>query len=126
MGQWMMTFQAEERDCTRRVCSCIGAAFSSHPSKAFTPARNYLTCMPDLDGAIDSSPRRLSKSNGGGIAVYFKTTGFNTLKQPSQLWGAPMKDDGSSFAKDPVKLLDQTASWEMRDGIGCMEAPALL
>ena len=135
---YMMTFQAEEKDCRRQVCTCVGAAFAPHPSQPFVPgdkpvmirnkkraatvSRTHIscrctsaacprpptnadtadlpiyglcsafcagvhrvrftrpvTCMPQLDGAIDASPRRLAAANGGGLALYWKSTGFNTL-----------------------------------------------
>lgn len=67
---FMMTFQAEQRECNRRVCTCIGAAFAPHPSQPFVPADTPVTCMPQLDGAIDSSPRRLAMADGAGTSVH--------------------------------------------------------
>ena len=68
-GSWMMTFQAESRGCDRNVCTCVGAAFAPHPAGPFDPAPEPLTCMPEHDGAIDSSPRRLAAADGGGLAL---------------------------------------------------------
>ena len=63
---------------------------------------------------------------GGGLLVYWKSTGHNTLSEPSQLWAANLSVDGTALASRPVNLLNQTAAWEARDGVGCIEAPAML
>lgn len=122
-GGYLMTFQAEEANCSRPVCSCIGAAVAKHPSGPYHPMHHPITCMAKEDSAIDSSPRQIPSA--GGLHIYFKSTGWNTLQRPSQLWGAQMHDNGT-LASEPVNLLNQTAEWEAKDHIGCIEAPAML
>jgi len=121
---YLMTFQAEEKNCTRPVCTCIGAAHASHPAGPYAPTSAPITCMEENDGAIDSSPRQIS-GRGGGLHVYWKSTGWNSLERPSQLWGARLHGNGT-LASEPVNLLNQTAAWEAKDGVGCIEGPALL
>ena len=62
-----------------------------------------------------------------GLVMYYKTTGFNTVAHPAQLWVVRLEADGSALAAgfDPVNLLNQTEKWEAKDGIGCIEAPAM-
>jgi len=124
-GGWMMTFQGEEANCHRAVCTCIGAAFATslHVGVTIAPAPKPLTCMAELDGAIDSSPRVLPS---GEVVVYWKSTGFNSIARPSQLWVSRLAPDGSTLVGAPINLLNQTAPWEARGGVGCAEAPALL
>jgi hypothetical protein len=119
---FLMTFQAEQRGCTRSVCTCIGAGLGLHPGQPFEPNAEPITCMASLDGAIDSSPRRLKD---GSLAVYFKTTGFNTAERPSSLWAVRISEGGAMLS-EPALLLNASEAWETRDGIGCIEGPALL
>ncbi len=123
-GKFVMTFQGDARNCNRSVCTCIGAAVADSPGGPFTPALEPLTCMPEHNGAIDASPRRLLPS--GQLVVYFKSTGFNTLALPSQIWVARLTREGTALASDPINLLNQTEEWEAKNGIGCIEAPAML
>lgn len=37
-----------------------------------------------------------------------------------------LAQDGSGLASHPTNLINQTAPWEARNGVGCIEAPALL
>lgn len=120
---YVMSFQAEQRNCSRQICTCIGVAFADHPAGPFTPAATPMTCMPGHNGAIDSSIRRLDSDV---LAMYWKSTGYNTLARPAQLWAAKLTEDGSALASSPINLVNQTAQWEAHDGIGCIEAPSLL
>ena len=138
-GRLMITFQAVPRGpCAQTVCRCIGAAFSmAKPANVrltFTPAATPLTCAPALNGAIDGSLRwwrRVGaeddgKSFGGDLLLlYFKTTGQNTLARPAQIWVAHVASDGSALQGNPINLLNQTEQWEARNGVGCVEAPAM-
>eukprot|EP00935_MAST-01C_sp_MAST-1C-sp1_P001169 g1169.t1 len=74
----------------------------------FKPVDEVVVCMPEQNYVVDANPRKLAS---GEHVLYFKSTGFNTLQRPAMLW---------------VNLLNQTQQWEARNGMGCIEAPALL
>lgn len=124
-GHWAMLFQMPHKDCQRRVCSCIGAATAIHPADPFVPAPEPVVCAPEHDGAIDASVRRLTD---GTLALFYKTTGYNTLARPAQLWGQLLNTSGTAMlpGSTPVNLLNQTEEWEASDGVGCTEAPAMV
>lgn len=70
-----------------------------------------------------------------GLALYWKSTGFNTLAAPAQLWAAQLKVTWSPNSgrptnallhNTPTNLLNQTAQWEANNGIGCIEAPSMV
>lgn len=123
---WVMFYQMPRKHCTSRVCSCVGVATAPEPSATFKPAAQPLVCALDEDGAIDANPRRLVD---GRLALYWKTTGYNTLAKPSRLWVRELDASvGTRFASgsSAINLLNQTEQWEAQHGVGCAEAPALL
>ena len=122
---FVIYFQAVLAGCHGEPCSCIGAATSQSPSQPFVPADEPLVCMPELRYVVDGSP----KLYGGKLYLYWKSTGFDTLDAPSQLWVQELDPDtGLAFTSGsaPVNLLNQTEHWEARNGIGCIEAPSML
>ena len=85
--------------------------------------------MRGRDGTMEGEVEgRIAATEGmAGLVMYYKTTGFNTVAHPAQLWVVRLEADGSALAAgfDPVNLLNQTEKWEAKDGIGCIEAPAM-
>ena len=71
---------------------------------------------------------RNSDGKGAGTPLFWKSTGYNTLVQPAQLWARPLGGSGTSFnaGSSAVNLLNQTELWEASGGIGCTEAPAMV
>lgn len=124
-GGWAMYFQMPQKDCHRNVCSCVGAALAAHPGDAFVPAAEPVVCAASQDGAIDASGRRLAD---GTLALFWKTTGYNSLARPARLWGQLLDGGGTSLiAGSPAaNLLNQTEEWEASGGVGCAEAPAMV
>ena len=125
-GDWMIYFQANPRDCERPPCGCIGAAKSDSAGGPFVPTIEPVVCMPEEHGLVDGSARRIALGADVATVLYFKSTGFNTLARPARLWAVVLTDDGARLKGAPVNLLNQTATWEARNGIGCIEAPAML
>ena len=121
--KWVIFYQLQKKGCHSGVCSCIGSATSSHPSQPFKPVDEVVVCMPEQNYVVDANPRKLAS---GEHVLYFKSTGFNTLQRPAMLWGARLNAEGTAIASSPVNLLNQTQQWEARNGMGCIEAPALL
>jgi hypothetical protein len=79
--------------------------------------------MENENYVVDANPRKLAD---GQMLLYFKSTGFNTVQHPAQLWVAKLDSKGTTMTSSPINLVNQTASWEARNGVGCIEAPALL
>lgn len=126
-GTWVIYFQANPRGCESPPCGCIGSARAASAGGPFVPAPEAVVCMPQERGLVDGSARRLALGESGELStvLYFKSTGFNTLARPARLWAAVLSDDGTRVAQAPLNLLNQTSTWEARNGIGCIEAPAL-
>lgn len=122
-GKWVLFFQDVAANATGDPRSCIGAAISDSPHTPFVAEPEAMVCMPEHRHVVDASPRMID----GQLYLYWKSTGSNTLQKPSELWGAKLASDGLSFAGPWVgPLLQQTESWEARNGLGCVEAPAIL
>lgn len=130
-GEWMIYYQADPKDCEQRPCGCIGAARSENGAGGpFVPTPEPVVCMPEEHGLVDGSARRVllgsNESQPKSTVLYFKSTGFNTLARPARLWAGVLTNDGTRLAQPPINLLNQTAKWEARDGVGCIEAPSML
>ena len=109
--------------CTsRRIRATAPMCPAGSAGGPFEPADRPVVCMPHERGLVDASVR----TSEAGLVLYFKSTGFDTLDRPSKLWGARLAPGGAALAGAPVHLLSQTAQWEARGGVGCIEAPAML
>ena len=123
-GMWLVYFQMPRKGCEARVCSCVGVALAHHPGEPFVSAAAPVVCAEAQTGAIDANPRAFAD---GELVLYFKSTDdAETGAATGTLWAARLASDGLALAAAPVALVNATAAWEARGGVGCVEAPAPL
>ena len=70
-NKWVLFFQMQKKGCRNGVCSCIGAATSTHPGVPFDPLDKYVVCDPAWNYVVDASPRKI----GSSLYLYWKRTG---------------------------------------------------
>lgn len=121
-GTWVIYFQNTPNNHTTAL-QCIGAAVSTTPAGPFKPQSEPLVCMPEERGAIDASSRLWEN---GIQQLYWKSTGYDSLERPSKIWTQKLSRDGLRFDGPRTLLMQQTETWEAKNGIGCTEAPSML
>lgn len=88
---------------------CISRATASSPAGPFQDtSTSAFICQLDGGGSIDPSP---FVDRDGSFHLVWKNDG-NCCDLPTQIWSAPLADDGLSLTGDPVALIGADQAWE--------------
>ena len=115
-GKWLLYYTANHR---KKDLQCLGIAISDNPKGPFRDgSSDPLVCQDKLGGTIDANPFR---DRDGKLYLYYKSDG-NRVRKNTVIWGQRMAPDGLSVTGDPVELLKDDLSWEMK----VVEAPSMV